>query len=122
MLAIVWPGDLDDDVALLQAGLFGRAAADDAAEQQPFDVGGVVGNRAGEHAHAGAAGARVRRLLDLGERRRLRRVADALDDRRREADDAIEILVVDLVGGVARTVIVGVRAGEEAERRARRPG
>ena len=39
MLAIVWPGDLDDDVALLQSGLLGRSAADDAAEQQPLHVG-----------------------------------------------------------------------------------
>ena len=110
MLAIDWPRDLDDDVALLQPGLLGGPAADDAAEQQPFDVGRVVGNRAGEHAHAGAAAAAVGRLIDLGELRRVGRVADPPDDRRRELDDAIEVLVVDLVGGVARPVVVGVRA------------
>ena len=39
------------------------------------------------------------------------------DDRRREVDDAIEIFVIDLVGGVRRPVIVGVRAGEEVQAR-----
>ena len=32
-------------------------------------------------------------------------------------DDAIEVLVVDLVGGVRRLVVVGVRAGREGEAR-----
>ena len=114
MFAIVWPVDLDDDVAFLQAGLLGRAAADDAAEQQPLDVGGVVGNRAREHAHAGAARAGVGRLVDLGKLRRVGRVADALDDGGGKSHDAIEIVVVDLVRGIARPVIVGVRAREEA--------
>ena len=96
------PGDLDDDVALLQAGLLGRPAADHAAEQQPLHVGRVVGNRAGEDAHAGAAAAAFGLLLDLGELRRLGRCPSSrCDDRGREVDDAIEILVVDLVGGVA---------------------
>ena len=58
-----------------------------------------------------------RLLIDLGERRRRRRVLEPPGDRRREVDDAIEILVVDLVGGVGRLVVVGVRAGEEVQRR-----
>ena len=66
-------GDLDDDVALHQAGLLGRAAADDAAEQQPFDLGRVVRNRAGGDAQAGDGSPRERRLIDLRELRRRRR-------------------------------------------------
>ena len=38
-------------------------------------------------------------------------------DRRRELDDAIEILVVDLVGGIRRLVVVGMRAGRERQAR-----
>ena len=57
MLVIDWPGDLDDHVALLQSGLFRGTAANHAAEQQALHVGGVVGNRAGEEAQAGAAAA-----------------------------------------------------------------
>ena len=57
----------------------------------------------------------LRLLIDLGERRRVGGVLEPLDDRRGEVDDAIEILVVDLVGGVGRLVVVGVRAGEEAQ-------
>src|SRR5439155_11533715 len=37
-------GNLDDDIAFLQTGLLGGTAADDAAQQQSFDVGRVVGN------------------------------------------------------------------------------
>ena len=48
-------------------------------------------------------------------------IADPADDRRGEVDDAIEILVVDLVGGVGRPVIVGVGAGEEVQTTARSP-
>ena len=48
--------------------------------------------------------------------------ATRLNDRSREIDDAIEVFVVDLVGGVGRAVIVGMRAGREEERRQRLPG
>src|SRR5207245_5376397 len=108
-------GDLYDDVALLQTSLFRGAAAHHASEQQPLDVAGVVGNRAGEDPHTRAAAARLQLLLDLRELGRIVRVLDPANDRRREIDDAIEILVVDLVRRVRRLVIVGVRAGEETE-------
>ncbi len=57
----------------------------------------------------------VVRLIDLRELRRLVRVGHRADDRGREADDPVEILVVDLVGGVRRLVIVGVRARREGQ-------
>ena len=55
MLVIDWPAISIDDVALLQARLFRRPAADDAAEQQSLRRRRVVGDGAGEHANAGAA-------------------------------------------------------------------
>src|SRR5437867_4117326 len=65
--------------------------------------------------HARTAASALHLLLDLRERRRIARVLDLSDDRRGEVDDAVEILVVDLVGGIGRLVVVGVRAGEEGE-------
>src|SRR6266849_4720892 len=44
-------GDLDDDVAFLQAGRFGWPAAYHAAEQETLGLTGVVRDRAGEDPH-----------------------------------------------------------------------
>src|SRR5262249_54545304 len=110
-------GDLDNDVAFLKTSLFGRSAADHAAQKQTFHLGRIIRDGAGKEADTGASSAAFRGLFDLGELRSLCGIADSADYRRREVDHAIEILVIDLVGGVGRTVVVGVRAGEEIQRR-----
>src|SRR4030095_3459175 len=55
--------------------------------------------------------------IDFGECRRHVDVCHRLNDGDGEVGDAIEVLVVDFVGGVARTVIVGMRPRREKERR-----
>ena len=55
-------------------------------------------------------------LLDLGERRRFRRVADARHDRRRKVDDPIEVFVIDLVSGVTGPMVIGMGARKETQR------
>src|SRR5262249_12122479 len=104
--------DFDDDVALLQARSVGWTAADDAAKPQALDVGRVVGNRAGEDSHTGPVWPPRRPLLDFCESWRLVEGGHAPSDRRRVRRDAIESFVVDLICGVARSMIVGVRASE----------
>ena len=117
MLAIVWPAISTMTSPFCSPACSAGPPPMTPPSSRPFDVGGVVGNRSREDAHAGAAAAALLLLVDLGELRRLHRVPDAAHDGRRELDDAIEVFVVDLVGGVRRPVVVGVGAGEEAQAR-----
>ena len=58
---------------------------------------------------------RLRRLIDFRELWRLVQVHELLAIAVAKLDDAIEIFVVDLVGGIGRTMVVAVRAGEKIE-------
>src|SRR2546430_13445214 len=60
-------GVLDDHVALLQSRLLRWPAAYDPAEQQTLGLARVVGDRAGEYAHARAAAARLHLLVHFRE-------------------------------------------------------
>src|SRR3972149_3405616 len=44
-------GEFDDDVSSPKPRFLRRAAFDDPAQEKPFDLGGVVGDGAGEDAH-----------------------------------------------------------------------
>src|SRR4029453_2041481 len=97
------PGALYDDVPFLQPRLFRGSSADDTTQQEALYLRRVVGNRSREDSYARPATA-DRGLIDFHKLWRLVHVHELLRDSRREADDAIQVLVVDLVFGIGRRV------------------
>jgi hypothetical protein len=108
-------GEFDDDVAAFEASLFSRAAGGDAGDGVAFRFAGEIGNAAEVGAASLALDAGL--FLDLDVRRAGRLLVGVGDDLLDQVDDAIHPLDVDLLPVVGRTVVVGVRAGEEVQHR-----
>src|SRR5260370_35449922 len=83
-LAVVF----NDNAPVIETRLFGRSAADHAAEKQPLHLGRIIGNRSREHAHPGTARAALHRLRDFRELRRLILLLDAAGGRPGEQESA----------------------------------
>src|SRR6266511_1316551 len=109
-------GELDNDVAALEAGFFRRAAAAHARQFDALHFGGVIGDGA-EISAQGVAPAAPVAALDLHViRPRLVR-GKVEHEAAREARDALQPFVIHLVRDIGGPMIVIMAAGEEGQHR-----